>query len=110
MTPKLFNVLLAKFPDPLGQVYPECGDGWFSLIYELLLSLEALEENIHVAQIKEKFGTLRFYTYGHSAEADSLISATERTSGSICEYCGLPGSLRGGRWLRTLCDACADNG
>ena len=43
----------------------ECGDGWFNLINSLSFVLEMISRKYHIqivaTQIKEKYGTLRFY-------------------------------------------------
>jgi len=57
-----------------------------------------------VAQIKEKFGGLRFYMNYHDDAVDALIEKAEIACDSICEVCGQPGSKRGGAWIRNLCD------
>ena len=36
----------------------------------------------------------------------ALVDAAEAESFTICETCGAPGKLRGGRWMRTLCEPC----
>lgn len=86
----------------------ECGDGWFELIKELSEKLEPL--GAVAAQVKEKYGTLRFYIEGISEgafdEAYDLIDEAEEKSAEICEKCGQPGKLRGGGWVQTLCDEC----
>jgi len=58
------------------------------------------------AQIKEKFGTLRFYCEGvQEPEISGMIDIVEIISGHTCELCGNPGKLRTDRsWIRTLCD------
>lgn len=56
-----------------------------------------------VVQVKEKFGTLRFYTHGATEQQYTYIDFAEHISGSICERCGSPGKVRGGSWLTTLC-------
>ena len=74
-----------------------------SSIVEALLATKK-EVPVFVAeQVKEKFGTLRFYFYG-SREFDSLVEMAEELSATTCEECGAYGSLREGGWLRTLCD------
>jgi hypothetical protein len=56
-------------------------------------------------QVKEKFGTLRFYYSG----GDDFVSGAERMAESMssvtCETCGSPGITRQGGWIQTLCDA-----
>ena len=57
------------------------------------------------AQIKEKFGTLRFYYDGGNDEISGMVDIIESLSSYVCEVCGVPGSLRSDRsWIRTLCD------
>jgi hypothetical protein len=55
-------------------------------------------------QVKEKFGTLRFYYTGGDDYIDGIIAMTQFLSGSICEECGEKGKLRNNNWLRVLCD------
>lgn len=85
----------------------EHGDGWFDLEWRLC---EALEQVVPVDyklfQIKEKFGTLRWYDNGNTDEGDALISQAEKESALTCELCGLPGILRGKNGLTTQCDTC----
>ncbi len=69
------------------------------------LAMSAAADEIPVAvQVKEKFGTLRFYVHGGSEKAHAYIEFAEALSGSTCEECGAPGKTRGGGWIRTLCD------
>lgn len=56
-------------------------------------------------QVKEKFGTLRFYTNGGDEYIYGAISMAEALSAATCETCGAPGKLRGIGWLYTACDA-----
>lgn len=58
------------------------------------------------AQIKEKFGTLRFYMTHYTDKIDEIIKEAEKKSRITCEYCGKPGELRDDGWLFTLCDEC----
>ena len=59
---------------------------------------------VTIAQVKEKFGTLRFYYDGGDEYISGLVSLAESMSGVTCEECGAPGSHRDGGWIRTLCD------
>ena len=56
-------------------------------------------------QIKEKFGTLRFYYSGGDDYINGVINFAENMSCDICEECGDKGKLRNGSWIRTLCDS-----
>lgn len=115
----------------------ECGDGWFELLDDLSRKIE--EINLKVAsppwyakawnwvrgktpvaveamQVKEKFGTLRFYYSGpasgkyRNAVLD-LVSKAERLSETTCEACGSPaGKLRSSKswWAYNRCCKCWD--
>ena len=54
-------------------------------------------------QVKEKFGTLRFYYSGGDDVIDGMVRMAEAMSGTTCEECGSPGQRRGGGWVTTLC-------
>lgn len=86
----------------------ECEDGWFDLIWRLCEDLTKMElpEGFEVTQVKEKFGTLRFYINSGTDDIDNRIDEAEDESGRTCEWCGEPGERRGGGWIRTLCDKC----
>jgi hypothetical protein len=91
-----------------------CNDGWFNIINALCATLQHQTDQlggpqIEAAQIKEKFGGLRFYTDGGNASTDLAISLAETLSLLTCEICGAPGQLhkRGG-WVQTLCDQHAE--
>lgn len=113
-----------RFVDILSLVAPsvispdfgiECDIGWFPIIYEAVIEIEAenrrttTDMHIKASQIKEKFGTLRFYTDLTSDAAEAAISAAEKASVKICEECGQDGTLREGGWLKTRCDDCDRN-
>ena len=117
----------------------ECQDGWYDLIYELCEEImkaytdEGRLVDLVVDQIKEKYGTLRFYYHfgGQSETIQSLdvmgvggirmmsksapfedkiasiVTKYEEKSAHICEDCGSPGVLRPDLgWVLTLCDSC----
>ncbi len=59
-------------------------------------------------QVKEKFGTLRFYIDGGNEYTSALVQMAESFSGVTCEVCGDRGELVGGGWLQTLCKTHAE--
>lgn len=79
----------------------ECEDGWRGIIEPLMQ--ECQEKGVVITQIKEKYGTLRFYVAECDAAMWNKIQKAEEASASICEKCGQPGRLRGKGWLKTLC-------
>lgn len=93
----------------------ECGSGWEPLIRELASKIEPLivkmkqeEPNLDyyptVDQVKEKYGTLRFYMSVETEEMSKFISEAENKSAVTCETCGNRGKLRGRGWYYTACD------
>ena len=89
----------------------ECGPGWHPLIIDALTRIEALgNANLTVVQVKEKFGGLRIYLSLPNDEADAIIAAAEEEAFKTCEECGSKENvkLRGGGWLRTLCNNCEE--
>ncbi len=98
----------------------ECGDGWFSLIdrlshdceneIERLISLGVPKERWpRVAQIKEKFGSLRFYIRDSLPDElrEQILKASEEESRRTCEQCGAPKKSWQSESWRTCCDDCA---
>jgi len=118
MKDELDKILVKEFPnlyrDRHGKMQDtcmcwgfECGDGWFEIIKELSAKLEPLD--VVALQVKEKFGGLRFYIGAAPEEAFKYIDEAESLSYKTCENCGAPDAkARGGGWVRTLCEACAD--
>lgn len=120
MSPEKDKALVAKYPmifDPQTpkQVHYEmfgfeCGDGWFDIIdklcEELMVHWELHPDDTPpvAMQVKEKFGTLRFYVDSATDAQYELITRAEHKSESTCEVCGAPGKLDGSRsWIKTLC-------
>ena len=63
--------------------------------------------NINVAQIKEKFGGLRFYFDGGDDEIHGMVRLTESLSYQICEFCGSTKNVSQTKgWITTLCEDC----
>jgi len=86
------------------RVYP----GWNNLIRVMLSQLFDAGWEGHLRQIKEKFGTLCVYLARHtdelSPDLSEIIYQAEAESSKTCRECGAPGKLRGGSWLKVLCD------
>ncbi len=99
----------------------EHGDGWYDIIYNASVEIEAIAERMKdqgiednllpaASQIKEKFGTLQIYVHNATEEIDEIIDKAEALSEVTCERCGHPGKLVAqGGWNTTLCQRCAAN-
>ena len=93
----------------------ECGDGWFNILDQLMGNIQhhidwknKNDEVVHqvtLDQVKEKFGTLRFYYTGGDDYIDGMVTMAESMSGVTCEECGLPGTQTQGGWIKTACAA-----
>ena len=100
------------FSQPYGGI--AVGEGWWTIIGVLCANIqqhldwvnrkEQVVPQVVVAQIKEKFGGLRFYYDGGDATIDGMVRMAEEWANRTCETCGNPGRQRGGGWIRTLCD------
>ena len=78
-------------------------------VEELRLKMVGQEELVPVAaQVKEKFGGLRFYVNGANEEHYNYISFAENMSYRTCEKCGNPGKLYTNGWHTTLCEKHAE--
>jgi hypothetical protein len=94
----------------------DCGDGWFNILDQLMGNIQhhidwknkkgEVVTQVTLDQIKEKFGTLRFYYTGGDDEISGMVRMAESMSGVTCEECGSPGERRGGGWVHTYCTPC----
>ena len=92
----------------------ECGDGWFNILDQLMGNIqhhidwrnkkEEFVAQVTLDQVKEKFGTLRFYYTGGDEHISGMVRMAESMSGVICEECGAPGKRCGSGWIYTACD------
>lgn len=100
----------------------ECDSGWFELLKELITEIKAIAEKedcmfsdddeprpLKVCQVKEKYGSLCFYTNWSNDFIDEAIGRYEKKSMETCEICGLAGSIKdtGYYCYKTLCDKCS---
>jgi hypothetical protein len=100
----------------------DVSDGWEKLLENLCARLAGIERltgvKVIARQVKEKYGTLRFYydvnpgtVPGDIASLaedliDQIVSKAEHDSGHTCESCGELGKIRDSGWTVTLCDNC----
>lgn len=100
-------------PPPIALFGFSVGDGWYELLDSLSETLDKLDVELEAVQVKEKFGGLRFYHNGVSADEErkaymamGAIRHAENMSFHVCEECGASAELRTEGWYRTLCDEC----
>ncbi len=91
-----------------------CGEGWWPILEKLCSNIQShidwknkqseIVPQVTVAQIKEKFGGLRFYYDGGDDHINGMVRMAEAWADASCEECGSPGKRRDGGWIKTLCD------
>jgi hypothetical protein len=103
----------------------DCGDGWFNILDQLMGNIQNhIDWNnknfekgyaqykqvpqVTLNQVKEKFGTLRFYYTGGDDVIDGMVRMAESMSGVTCEECGVPAKTHGPGWIRTICKPCEE--
>lgn len=128
MSPELTKQLYDKFPDLFKEkdLPPEqsnmcwgfeCSDGWYNIIFTLCSLIQIHQKSqtpdykpVVVQQVKEKFGTLRFYYYGGDDTVLGMVAYAEAISGMTCEVCGDRGTTDWKRsWVRTVCSKHIEN-
>lgn len=101
------EALIAEFPD----LFSECqdniwiGEGWLPLVRELSAQIVLSNPTCRALQVKEKFGSLRFYVKDAYPTTQQLIALVEDASSDICDQCGDTGSIvRTNGWQLGRCE------
>lgn len=105
--------VLDRIPAVWGKYLPD--PGWDNLILTLDKILADIDPEYEIYQVKEKFGTLRFYAQCNNPDQDQnnlghiLIGSFESVSKYVCESCGSTDKVyaRTAGWVKTLCEQCA---
>ena len=94
--------------DQIDKWKDDVGLGWLPLIEVLDRQLRRLDPDYRIAQVKEKFGGLRYYYDGVSTEGMAhAIDEAEKEAYRTCEVCGAPGTNANVcNWTLTLCHQC----
>lgn len=66
--------------------------------------LVELVPQVVASQVKEKFGTLRFYYSGGDSVIEGMVRMAEAMSAVTCDVCGAPGKETGGGWISVRCE------
>jgi len=95
----------------------ECGDGWYWLIDNLCNCIQGYIDNnkhlklqqLEATQVKEKFGTLSFYTSGSDSMIHGMVWLAEHMSADTCEGCGSTKDVSQTKgWIKTRCKKCLE--
>jgi len=124
---------MEKIPAEWGK-WISCDTGWDWILEDLHKKLVYLDFNYRVQQVKEKYGTLRFYYQPQIQKGvvqelmQDAVTIAEQRSATTCEICGNSSGMsdskrgiewdntvslksQGGAeygWLKTLCNTCAE--
>jgi len=92
----------------------ECGNGWYWLIDNLCDSIQFhIDHNkalqLEATQVKEKFGSLSFYSIGGDELIRGMIWFAQSLSRKICENCGTTKDVKSTKgWIHNLCPSCTE--
>jgi hypothetical protein len=82
------------------QAKSSVGPGWSGILDRLY---NKLPKSVYVTQVKEKYGSLRFYVGSASNRTYDIIEAAEKESETTCEVCGEPGKIITRGWWKCRC-------
>lgn len=106
--PQIFN------PKPYCIGY-EIEEHWIPIIDKMCQEMmDYYEKNPDVpiqrcVQMKEKFGTLRFYLEAYTKELDIIINKAEKSTSKICLKCGSKDDVKPTKgWIKYLCKECTN--
>jgi hypothetical protein len=94
--------LLIAAGHPIGQIAP----GWKPIVAAALEIMTAIDPEVEIRQIKQKFGGLRIYYGSHRYdELELVVNQAKILCERTCEECGEAGSLfNQNGCIRTLCE------
>ena len=121
-----FKLILDRYPHLFAKpnIGLGCGAGWWPALEDAFIEITGILNtyvglSFNTAQIKEKFGGLRFYYDLHRKKGctltdelekdareaiDAAVQKAENMAGVACEVCGQRGVRGGKHWLKTLCE------
>jgi len=76
--------------------------------WDLRGPINPLDYQVEACQVKEKFGTLRFYVDRSDEDVSGMITMAEAMTATTCEACGSTkdAMVRGKGWLSCRCKVC----
>lgn len=105
-----------RFPKMFANPYGgfACGEGWWPILEKLCSNIQhhidwknkqsKVVPQVTVAQIKEKFGGLRFYYDGGDDHINGMVRMAEAWADATCEDCGAPATKQTSGWIKNVCD------
>lgn len=105
-----------KYPKMFSQPYGgfAIGEGWWPIIEELCRNIQHYTDwnnknrpvvpQTVVAQVKEKFGGLRFYYDGGDEAVAGMVRMAESWASRVCEDCGSPATQTTTGWIKSVCN------
>jgi hypothetical protein len=105
-----------RFPEMFSQPYGgfDVDKGWWPIIESLCDNIQhhlnwknkesKIVPQVVVAQIKEKFGGLRFYYDGGDDTIRGMVRMAEAWADAVCEDCGAPATKKTSGWIKNVCN------
>lgn len=84
--------------------------GWFELFMQMCEDIKAplvkadYLDKFRFSQLKEKYGSMRVYTFGAPQEVNDVISKYEFLSQQVCCMCGKPAKYMTSGWICPFCE------
>lgn len=89
-------------------------DSWFDILDKLCYNIQRIAdkkglEQAEATQVKEKFGSLRFYTNFYDEDIESYIEKAEQRTMEICAVCSSKDNIKTtSGWVTYLCEKCRE--
>ena len=117
MKPELANKLFDTFPKifkqsgMIGSI--DCPDSWYTIIstacYLIQQECDRTGSQVAAVQVKEKYGTLRFYTHNSSPFIDGVLDMAEEMTTLVCASCGTTKDLTPTEgYILYMCNRCQE--
>lgn len=71
------------------------------------LKADGIQDDYYPVQIKEKYGTLRWYGNFTTEKLEKILQKYENLSEKTCIICGAPATKYTINWISPYCDECA---
>lgn len=108
---------MINFKEKYPKIFSECfslgvPEHWESIVDELCTDLQEYADKsgrqAQCVQVKEKFGSLRFYLVSEDDEMDNMIRVATTKSREVCIKCGSTENITPSTsgWISYTCDNC----
>jgi hypothetical protein len=94
--PEYLDAVINRIDPTFGKTI-DCEQGWWQIVADCANELESIDQDYVIYQVKEKFGTLRFYFRASDPSLEhkmnKVVSKFEKIASQTCERTGKEGKL-----------------